>query len=200
MKAKKQKTKQDQDQPVNGTWMPIPEREALPNVRKGKEIVSYFLQMHKNNAHTAPFDFCFYPSNTNLREFNAYLYRNASIFAFFCRDLKLTNKHTYVELTAIMKLPQNIIEFIEPARTGRVTGRMMRITHPLAMFATAFFLGFPSVFAFFSFLETVYSVPYNRMMKGEGVKRGQPWYCLNYENGTKQQGPNDDEEQNNTDL
>lgn len=200
MKAKKQKTKQDQDQPVNGTWMPIPEREALPNVKKGKEIISYFLQMYKNNTHTAPCDFCFYPSNTNLREFNAFLYRNASIFAFFCRDLKLTNKHAYTELTAIMKLPQNIIEFIEPARTGRVTGRMMRITHPLAMFATAFFLGFSSVFAFLEFLESVYSIPYQRMMAGEKVKHGQPWFCLNYEDGTSGQGRNDDEEGNISDI
>jgi hypothetical protein len=38
------------------------------------------------------------------------------------------------------------------------------------------------------------------MMKGEGVKRGQPWYCLNYEDGTSGQGRNDDEEGNISDL
>jgi hypothetical protein len=201
MKTKKQKTKQDQAKPVSGSWEPIPEREALPNVRKGKEIVSYFLQMHKNNALNYSSRFPCFPATSNSLEYNKYCARESLKFAMFLRDFKLTNRHTFIEINNLISLNLNTWTLIQIAKHGR-NGKSEQVRFPnyFIFCGVSYVLGFPSVFSFFSFLESVYSVPYNRMMKGEGVKRGQPWYCLNYEDGTMQQGRNDDEEHNNTDL
>jgi hypothetical protein len=198
MKAKKQKTKQDQDQPVNGTWEPIREREALPNVKKEREIKAYFLDMYKNNAPNIPAPMTYFASEFSRPDYNVYSYRLACFMGFFVRDLHLTNRAAEIDIKRHLTLRYDLGDIVGPARSGVL--RRSAVPSLNVISCLSYLLGFESVFSFLSFLESVYSVPYNRMMSGEGVKRGQPWYCLNYENGTKQQGPNDDEEQNNTDL
>jgi hypothetical protein len=201
MKAKKQKTKQETGQPVSGSWEPIREREALPNVRKGNEIIEYYLQLCKHNIDNRPFNFGPFPNPYNELHYNIYCSRELLIFALFIRDLKLTNKHIFELISQNVGVRYNYYILIEIARTGRaLSDEQIRLPNIFVLTAVSYTLGFPSVFSFFSFLETVYSVPYDRMMSGEGVKHGQPWYCLNYEDGTIGQGRNDDEEGPNSDI
>lgn len=165
-----------------------------PNPKKEKEIKTYFLDTYKNNYHTIKPDFLPYPSILSEPSYIIYIFRQSSIFAMFLRDLRISAPETAKELKKIMRLNYQPNVILYTAKHGRpYPNQILRAVSFNVIGSVSYVLGYPDTFFFLSFLNDLYSIPYQRMMKGEGVKRGQPWFALNYEDGTSGQGPNSEE-------
>lgn len=177
-------------------WEPIRERAKVPDPKSKEETIFFFALMNKNNHRHVVSDFTIYPSIISTPDFIRYSYRNTLFLCFFLRDLKLSQPEVYHQYKATIKTEYNNRKTRLIVLEGSLTfgDQWQRPAAPSVFAALSYFLGFSSVNMFYFFLESLYSLPYDKMMKGEGVKRGQPWYALNYEEGTSGQGPNDDQE------
>jgi hypothetical protein len=190
------KSKEAKKGPAPEQWQPIKERSKTPDPRSEQETRFYFALMNKNNHRHTLGSFTIYPSIISTPEFIRYSYRNTVFLCFFLRDLKLSQPEVYHQYKSTIKTEYNNRKTRLIVLEGSLTfgDQWQRPAAPSVFTALSYFLGFSSVNSFYFFLESLYSLPYDKMMKGEGVKRGQPWYGLNYEEGTIQQGPNNEEE------
>ena len=202
MKTKKQTEIVKRDPNRSDPWQDIRERRRLPDFQDGESIKTFFAYMHKNNRQAIAPPFTIFPSVVSSPNFVRYSFRNTVFLVFFLRDLSLTQPHVFSQYKEAIKVEYNRRKVFSIIESGEVESvdKFSRPASPSVFCALAYFLGFTSVNYFYIFLDDLYTKPYECLIQGIRTKRGQPWFCLNYEDGASGQGRNDDEEHNNTDI